>query len=46
MFNFLRLQYQMGKIDADKLREYCPKWITPEQFEEITGQPYAVQTAE
>lgn len=37
MFEFLKLQYQMGKIDADKLQSYVPRWITQEQADEITG---------
>lgn len=37
MFEFLKLQYRMGKIDADKLQSYVPRWITPEQANEIMG---------
>lgn len=37
MFEFLKLQYQMGKIDAAKLQSYVPRWITQEQANEIMG---------
>ena len=35
MYEFIKLQYLLGRIDADKVRSYAPKWITPEQAEEI-----------
>ena len=41
MFNFLKLRYQMGKITAEQLRAYIPKWITAEQYAEITGEALA-----
>lgn len=37
MYEFLRLQYRMGKIDADKLQTYVPRWITQAQADEIMG---------
>jgi hypothetical protein len=41
MFRFLKMQYQLGRVSAEKLREYCPRIITAEQYEEITGRPFA-----
>jgi len=35
MYDFIKLQYLLGRIDADKVRSYAPKWITAEQAEEI-----------
>jgi hypothetical protein len=35
MYDFISLQYQLGRIDATKVRSYAPKWITAEQAEEI-----------
>ena len=35
------MQYQLGRVSAEKLREYCPRIITAEQYEEITGRPFA-----
>ena len=35
MYDFIKLQYLLGRIDADKVRSYAPKWITEEQAEEI-----------
>lgn len=41
MFNFLKLRYQMRKITAEQLKAYVPKWITAEQYAEITGEAFA-----
>ena len=38
MYDFIRLQYIMGKLTADQVRAYAPKWITAEQAEEILGK--------
>ena len=35
MFDFIRLQYKMGRIDSKKVRAYAPRYITAEQAEEI-----------
>ncbi len=35
MYDFIKLQYLLGRIDADKVRLYAPRWITEEQAEEI-----------
>lgn len=35
MYEFIKTQYLLGKITADKVRSYVPKWITAEQAEEI-----------
>jgi hypothetical protein len=35
MYEFIKLQYLIGRINADKVRSYAPKWITEEQAEEI-----------
>lgn len=35
MFDFIRLQYKMGRIGAEKVRSYAPRFITAEQAEEI-----------
>jgi hypothetical protein len=29
--------FEMGKITAIQLTEFVPKWITKEQYKEITG---------
>ena len=39
MFEFIKGQYVMGKISADKVKSYCPKYITEEQVEEILQLP-------
>lgn len=38
MYEFIRIQYRMGKLTADQVRAFVPKWITAEQAEEITGE--------
>ncbi len=37
MYNFIKTQYLLGKIDADKVRSYAPKWITAEEADEIVA---------
>jgi len=37
MFEFIRIQYQLGKIDSEKVQSYVGRWITQEQAEEIIG---------
>ena len=32
--------YDRGLWDISKVRKAVGKWITPEEFEEITGEPY------
>ncbi len=41
MFAFLKIQYQFGKIDNDKLKGFVTKWITAAEYTEITGEDYA-----
>lgn len=41
MFAFLKIQYQLGKVDNSKLKSFVPKWITADQYTEITGEVYA-----
>lgn len=35
MFDFIKIQYQMGTIDTEKVKSYVPRWITEEQSQEI-----------
>ncbi len=35
MFDFIKIQYIMGRITAEQVRGYAPRWITAEQAEEI-----------
>lgn len=35
MFDFIWIQYRMGRIGAEKVRAYAPRYITAEQAEEI-----------
>jgi len=37
MFEFLRIQYRMGKLTAEQLRAYAPRWVTEAQCSEIVG---------
>lgn len=37
MYNFIKIQYEMGKITEAKVRSFSPKWITAAQVEEILG---------
>ena len=35
MYEFIRLQYQMGNIDYNQVLSFVPQWITAEQAETI-----------
>lgn len=35
MYEFIKIQYRLGRLSAAQVRAYAPKWITPEQAEEI-----------
>lgn len=37
MLQFIKIQYKLGRISADKVRSYVPKWLTEEQAAEIIG---------
>ena len=37
MYEFIRIQYELGKLTADQVREFAPRWITEEQADEIIG---------
>lgn len=39
MYQFILNQWILGKIDADKVQSYVPKWITQEQAETILAHP-------
>lgn len=35
MVDFIRIQYRLGRLTADQVRAFAPRWITAEQAEEI-----------
>lgn len=35
MFEFIKIQYLIGRLNADQVRGYAPRWITIEQADEI-----------
>ena len=37
MFAFIALQYRMGRLTAQQVWAFVPKWLTQEQAEELTG---------
>ena len=37
MYNFIKIQFRLGKLTAEQVREFAPKWITAEQAAEIIG---------
>lgn len=38
MFEFIRIQYEMGKLTEEQVRGFVPRWISEEQAEEIIGK--------
>ena len=39
MYQFILNQWILGKIDAEKVQSYVPKWIDQEQAETIISTP-------
>lgn len=35
MFEFIRIQYVLGRITSDQVWDYVPRWITEEQAKEL-----------
>lgn len=35
MFEFIKIQYRLGRLSAAQVRAYAPKWITAAEAEEI-----------
>ncbi|MGN0706559.1 MAG: XkdX family protein [Faecalibacterium sp.] len=41
MYNYLKRMYDAGKLTKASMKNAVIKnWITPEQYAEITGEPY------
>ena len=39
MYSFILSMWKQGKIDEEKVKSYCPKFITEEQVESILTTP-------
>ncbi len=37
-YEFLKLQYQTGKLTKEQVRAYAPTFISRQQADEITGE--------
>lgn len=35
MYDFIKIQYQMGTINVEQVKSYVPRWITEEEVKEI-----------
>jgi hypothetical protein len=35
MFDFLKIQYELGNITKEQLRYYVPTWISENEYKEI-----------
>lgn len=35
MYEFIRIQYVLGKITAEQVQSFVPQWITAEQAQQI-----------
>lgn len=35
MYEFIKIQYRLGRLNAEQVRAYAPKWITAAEAEEI-----------
>lgn len=36
MFDFLKIQYELGKITKEQLYSYVPTWISEQEYNNIT----------
>lgn len=41
MFDFIRIQYQLGKLTAEQVQGFVLRWLTAEQAEEILGGEFS-----
>lgn len=37
MYEFIKIQFEMGKLTEEQVRGFAPRWITEAQAEEIIG---------
>ena len=37
MFEFIRIQYVLGKLTAEQVQLFVPRWITEQQAKDIVG---------
>jgi len=35
MYDFVRIQYQLGKLTDEQVRAFAPRWLTVEQAEDV-----------
>ena len=35
MFEFIRIQYELGRLTAEQVKAYVPRWITEDEATEI-----------
>ncbi len=38
MYDFIRIQYQLGKLTAEQVPGFVPRWLTSEQAEAIINR--------
>lgn len=38
MFDFLKIQYELGKITKEQLYSYVPTWISEFEYKKIIGE--------
>lgn len=38
MYEFIKIQYRLGRLNADQVRSKAPRWITATQAEEIINE--------
>ena len=38
MFDFLKIQYQLGHIDQQKLESFVGVWITQQEYQSIVAE--------
>lgn len=37
MYEFIRIQYALGRITAEQVRDFAPRYITAQEAEEIVS---------
>lgn len=41
MYQFIKIQYELGKLTEEQVLGFVPRWITEEQAEKIIGKEEA-----
>lgn len=38
MYDFIKIQFELGNLTDEQVRAFVPRWLTEEQAKEIVGE--------